>query len=820
MIKKRTTAKRITALLLSAAMVLGSGSFVFAAGGDSITGDEAVYKSIIDETPASSDKVDKEETVYAIMTADGETEKIVVDEILNNKKGSDTINDVSILDGIENLSGTEKFDQEGSNITWYADGKPIRYEGTAYEQLPVSVEVSYYLNGEKKSAEEMAGQAGNVEIHFDYQINRMEYPYGYEMFHPYVMASGIAFDNEHFTNIHADNGKSINSGDNTICMGFALPGLKYNLGIEEETEGMQLDIPESVVIKASTDKFSIGGTYTVAVTGVLKDAGLDEAIEEAGDKAEALEAGLGALVDAGNKLTRGSGQLADGISQLAGGIRTLKRKTSQLGPGIKALADGAKELKKGTEQVLDGTKELQTGAEQLDDGAKQLDEGASQLKEGTEQLAEGTSQLKEGTEELKEGTGKLSRATELMKYGADAVLIEAAVVKVETTVLKRDAIKLEGQTQEVADGLHDLADSDDGAGGLKLDVEADSIELGFNGVVSKGSGIRQTARSYRNSISAYKSRLSKARGLIKDSGKKALIDQAMGELNGLESYLASVENYVDTVDTASNEASRASAKVSAKVNNLKVSLSAIRSSSNNRHKSLQELAAKADAANDTAEKVRAEAITADATATVMAVSAGLLAILGNKVDKGAKQLDEGAAKLDEGAGQVNDGAQQLNEAAGQLAEGIHKLSEGTGELVNGVTRLNDAVGMLDGGAGQLSAGLTTLNKGSVELLKGINQLAAGAGQAESGANELAAGMARFNREGIQAFAAALGGSGLTGMVDRLEALLEADRASTFYGGKAEKDSGESRIIFKTAAITAPDDDDSDSETAEESAETE
>lgn len=819
MIKRKMIAKRITALLLSAVMVLGSGTLAFAAGGDSVTGDEAVYKSIIDETPSSSETVDKEETVYAIMTADGQIDKIVVDELLNNKKGSDTINDVSILEGIENLSGTEEFDQEGTNITWHANGKPIRYEGNAYEQLPVDVEVSYYLNGEKKTAEEIAGQAGNVEIHFDYQINRMEYPYGYEMFHPYVMASGLSFDNEHFTNISSDNGKTINSGDNTICMGFALPGLKYNLGIED-TDGMQLDIPESVVIRASTDKFSIGGTYTVAVTGVLEAAGLDEAIEEADDKAAALEAGLGALVDAGNKLTRGSSQLADGISQLAGGIRTLKKKTSKLGPGIKALAKGAEELRNGTAQVLEGTEELKSGVEELDDGAKQLDEGASQLKDGTEQLAEGTAQLKEGTEELKEGTGKLSRATELMKYGADAVLIEAAVVKVETTVLKHDAIKLEGQTQEVADGLHDLADSDDGTGGLKLDVEADSIELGFNGVVSKGSGIRQTARSYRNSISAYKSRLSKARGLVKDGGKKALIDQAMGELNGLESYLASVESYVDTVDTASYEASKASASVSAKVNNLKVSLSAIRSSSNNRHKSLEELAAKADAANDTAEKVRAEAITADATATVLAVSAGLLAILGNKVDDGAKQLDEGAAKLDEGAGQVNDGAQQLNEAAGQLADGIHRLSEGTGELVNGVTRLNDAVGLLDGGAGQLSEGLTTLNKGSVELLKGINQLAAGAGKAEDGADELAAGMAKFNREGIQAFAAALGGSGLTGMIDRLEALLEADKTSTFYGGKAERDTGESRIIFKTASISAPDDDDADSETSEESAESE
>ena len=167
MTDKKTFARRITCLALSATLVFSQGAAVFAAGGGSVTGDEALYKSVIDVQSDSSETPDKDETVYAIMNADGDIEKIVVDELLNNKKGSDSIKDVSILDGIENISGTEKFDQEGMDITWYADGNPIRYEGTANEPLPVSVDVSYYLNGEEKTAEEMAGQAGNVEIHFD-----------------------------------------------------------------------------------------------------------------------------------------------------------------------------------------------------------------------------------------------------------------------------------------------------------------------------------------------------------------------------------------------------------------------------------------------------------------------------------------------------------------------------------------------------------------------------------------------------------------------------------------------------------------------------
>ena len=109
------------------------------------------------------------------MDADGNVlESIVTEQLANNGK-YDTISDYSTLKNIENTSGHEKFSKNGNNIVWNAKGKSIKYKGTPTTGLPVNVKITYYLNGKKMSAEDIAGKAGNVTIRFDYNINQNRY---------------------------------------------------------------------------------------------------------------------------------------------------------------------------------------------------------------------------------------------------------------------------------------------------------------------------------------------------------------------------------------------------------------------------------------------------------------------------------------------------------------------------------------------------------------------------------------------------------------------------------------------------------------------
>ena len=204
---------------------------------------------------------DKSETVYAVMDADGNTTDVSVSEWLKNEGKSNNLSDYSNLKNIKNTSGDEKISRDGNKLVWAAKGKDIHYTGDYDGELPVNVKVSYYLNGTKVSADEIAGKKGNVKIRFDYDINDSVKENGYSLTRPYAIVSAVVLSNDNFTNVTVNNGTAVNDGNSTAVVGIALPGMSDNLQIDE------LDIPDHVTINAKTTNFEIDGTYTVADSG-------------------------------------------------------------------------------------------------------------------------------------------------------------------------------------------------------------------------------------------------------------------------------------------------------------------------------------------------------------------------------------------------------------------------------------------------------------------------------------------------------------------------------------------------------------------------
>jgi len=814
---KRRLKNRMIASVLSLALISGAAGLSFGA--------PAYAETTIERT-------DKEETVFVIKSADGATEKVLVDELLHSN-GADKIEDVSYLSDIENVSGSEKFKRDGAKLTWASNGNSIRYQGTSDRSLPVDVKVSYYLDGKKVSAGEIAGKSGEIEIHFDYDVSSMVNGGDGPMTHPYMMASGVSLSNEHFSNIRVENGKVINNGDSSIVMGYALPGMKENLGVGDGPLG----IPEDVVIKANTDSFRIDGTYSIAMTGLLAESGIEEMTDDAAGMAAALESGLAQLSSAANQLVSGSSELANGISQIAAGTNRMRNESVGIVDAVYQLDNGASQLADGSGELHNGTKALREGALKLDKGAGDLAKGATTLHDGTSVLGEktaefskglsdfntGMGQLRDGAATLKEGTAKFRKASGLLTLAADAVVAEAAIMKVETLLLERNAEKLEGQTQEVADDIHGLAgDRNTGtkimtaqSGAEYAEGAADEMNAVLDGLAAEGSGISGGASGYRGAISSYISQLQAAKGLVQDDSKRALIDSAIAELSSLDSYLAGVESYVDSVDYASSSADEVSSSIDA----LKGTLSDAKRNENSGKSSLSDIANKADNASSTAGTVKQQARAVDATASVLLVSTGAMAVLANalqdgvvQIDTGAGELSDGASelaeyseKIDEGGKELSKGVDKVNEGAGQLADGTGELKKGTGELAGGARTLDTGAAKLSSGARQLADGTSQFSSGTTELLEGVNALADGTAAAEVGAWQLANGMNRFNKEGIQAFVGQLEGSGITEMIAKFNMLCAADSVDVFYGGKAADAEGTSKIIFRTGAVTVDDD---------------
>ena len=354
---------------------------------------DSVEKSFPDITVKSgdADSLRKDETVYVIMDADGDEQEIVVNEWLKNPEKLDVIKDKSDLTDICNTNGDETFDQNGKKLTWAAKGNDIKYSGKTDADLPVSVEVTYYLDGEQMTAEEIAGKSGDVEIHFDYGVNVHDRitsgGSGFVLTHPYIMASGVVLDNDKFSDVTVSTGRVMNESGSSVCLGIALPGMQNNLALSSD----MIDIPESVVIKASTSDFKIDGTYTVALTGLLED--IDTDTGDVTDKLDDLESALGKLSDASSKLVKGSKQLAGGANDLSDGTSAISDGTSKLKGSSKKLATGVSKLTSGSKKLSSGTTGIKDGAAEAEKGVKQISQGLDTLSGNSEALNQGTKQI-------------------------------------------------------------------------------------------------------------------------------------------------------------------------------------------------------------------------------------------------------------------------------------------------------------------------------------------------------------------------------------------------------------------------------------------
>lgn len=364
---------------------------------------------------------DKSETVYAVMDADGNTTDVSVSEWLKNEGKSNNLSDYSNLKNIKNTSGDEKMSRDGNKLVWAAKGKDIHYTGDYDGELPVNVKVSYYLNGTKVSADEIAGKKGNVKIRFDYDINDSVKENGYSLTRPYAIVSAVVLSNDNFTNVTVNNGKAVNDGNSTAVVGIALPGMSDNLQINE------LDIPDHVTINAKTTNFEIDGTYTVADSGFMNDVDTTK-LDDATGQIDELESALDKLSDASKKLVDGSSKLAKGANKLA-------NSSSQIEEGTETLKDG-------TESMKNGSKDLSDGADKLVTGAQDLSAGTTQMKKGTEALNSSVN----GADGLAGDNGSAK------KLSAGAARVDAGIKQMGKTLAAQNT-KLAQTAKSISDNL-------------------------------------------------------------------------------------------------------------------------------------------------------------------------------------------------------------------------------------------------------------------------------------------------------------------------------------------------------------------------------
>lgn len=622
---------------------------------------------------------DKSETVYAVMDADGNTTDVSVSEWLKNEGKSNNLSDYSNLKNIKNTSGDEKMSRDGKKLVWAAKGKDIHYTGDYDGELPVKVKVSYYLNGTKVSADEIAGKKGNVKIRFDYDINDSVKENGYSLTRPYAIVSAVVLSNDNFTNVTVNNGKAVNDGNSTAVVGIALPEMSDNLQIDE------LDIPDHVTINAKTTNFEIDGTYTVADSGFMNDVDTTK-LDDATGQVDELESALDKLSDASKKLVDGSSKLAKGANKLADSSSQIEEGTETLKDGTESMKNGSKDLKAGTGDLKQGTGDLKAGVKNLSDGADKLVTGAKDLSAGTIQMKEGTEALNSSVNGADGLAGDNGSAK---KLSAGAAQVDAGIKQMGKTIAAQNA-KLAQTAKSISDNLDGVntekvnaPSSADVDGALETAIKA-AAASGDQDTINALKNAKEKLGTYEtnvndtvSSVNTDKQKISAANQTAK-AMYQSIASSSNDDLKKLQDGADELKAGTQALDTAVNVGGT-------KVPSLSKAVAGLNSGA-------AQLDAGVNGYTDKDGKFHPGALlglqslqagikvdTKDKTSLVTGV---------NKLDAGANKLDAGTTKLANGAVQVDAGTGKLVTYMGQLTEGAETLSDGADTLASGMATFN------------------------------------------------------------------------------------------------------------------------------------
>lgn len=605
--------KKTCAVTLSAAMLLG-----IAAGNGTIA--------------LAANKIEKEETVYVNLEADGTVDSVTVSDWLKNVTGTGDISDVSNLKDIKNVKGDETFQEQGDGkIVWKADNKDIYYQGTTSEELPVGVSVSYELDGWEIQPSELAGKSGELKITIHYE-NRETYETEIdgekvELNTPFLMASAIIMPVDQFSNITVSQGKIVSEGTNQILIAYGMPGLSESLDLSKDMKKqMDKKLSDTVTITADVEDFSMGAIYTVASSDEFSDIELEDDSD-----INDVEKAVDDLADATDELLSGSEELSEGLATLQNSFQT--------------YADGVGDVKKGASDLADGAGQLADGISKYTEGVKSLTEGTNQYVSGTQSLVAGVNSYVEGEKLIDSGAAELYTKTKDFptQYSQFSEGLNNYINGVNQIVNTDNTQALAAGSQQVADGITQISQS---LGSLKETVAA--LAQAENLTEEQKVALVTVTQTIAALEGATAQDSSLGQGASTIAGTMATLNAKAPELvNGgasLKTYSTAIGDGITGVTTGIS--------------------------------SLYDGVKKLSANNDT---LLSGANTLNEKGSLLTSGAGQLTSSTKKLTSSANQLSAGATKLSKGASKLND-------ATKDVGDGVDKLSDGSVELYNGVNK--------------------------------------------------------------------------------------------------------------------------------------
>ena len=358
---------RVGSCALSALMVLGS--IPAAAIGDGVTAtyDEAYYAMTDYYGNLTDGSVVKSYRTNGIATL---TDYGDYDEIINLTDGTVPARNGGMT--------TFRLDEKALPGTFYFEGKTTK----PFQQLPWTISMSYTLNGVPTKAEDLAGQAGVVEIRLDIVPNGRASEYARNN---YTLEAMAIFNQDDILSLEAPGAQVQLIGNLRAVLFLGLPGEECHY-----------------TIRVGSEDFAFGGMTFLMVPATLSQL---EEIAKLSERKDDLE-------DNYNKLSGSIDSLLDAMTAMTGSLNASANGLEQLNKARGIFSDGKGVIYSGTDALREDLSNLADVLEpvegQIETLSKTISDSKSTLRSMTNTVSDLKGDLKDvesALRDLEDGTG-------------------------------------------------------------------------------------------------------------------------------------------------------------------------------------------------------------------------------------------------------------------------------------------------------------------------------------------------------------------------------------------------------------------------------
>lgn len=689
---------------------------------------------------AADATVEKKETSYLILNADGSVQEQITSDWLHSDDGFDAVTDESDLSDIQNLKSDVMPEQSGNTLKWTTDETDIYYQGKNSAQTPVGVSIEYTLDGKAVTADELKGQSGHLVATVKMTNNTGEEVTvngkKRTVYTPFFTVAAAVLPSENFKNITTEHGLVESDSKTQVACYLAMPGMKEAVSdlLPDSFDKLDDLMLDTLTLEADVTDCTVP-TFLFAAAPNLSDLDLDEVSDELGDT-------MDELTDAIDQLKDGSGALDDAVGTLVESLDTFASSYSQFDAGVDSALNGTQTLANGTENLLENAQLLATKTGELSLGAIQLQNSTAQLAGVmNQQLVPGLVEASEKKTALEDKMTELSGKLETVEI-PDMTALKAQLGAGAEQVFDGAASGAAKAASEAAASNAAKAASQKTAEEIKSNVQAASSS---EDVTNAAAAL--TTQLYQGGYSAgYQTSKAYVEAALNNEALRLTEEQKAAIL----ATLAQAEQ-ASTSTPSAEVIGNVTAQVSGMVTKIASGIDPDAIASVVGPKVAEQVA-----------PIVTEKVTSSddlATAKQSAVQQVAAAIPDINTDE-LKSLMGEFKDLSSQAGEMMDSVDTLTGAlynagnpadtdtvvgaANAISDGAAKLGSGASQLATGTSAFATGVGTLDAGTDQLLSGMETLSSSSKTVSNAIGQFQTGGAELKDGTSELSDGMTEFS----------------------------------------------------------------------------